>query len=172
MNRQQRRAKKKNSMVLNKSAAWLAMNTLPIKKSFADQDAQAHIELIAPAYAALDVLTGTATCEPWLDDEGFVRMIELNTFGFTLAARLHEYGTESTKATVAPLQPVFEHAADCLTYIGNRKLEIGRFRATGDELKAIRASFDLLDQLIAVSDQGHTLTALIDAKRLVEKALH
>lgn len=171
MNRQQRRAKNKPQTQLNKRAAWLATNTLLIKKSFADQDDQAHVTLIAPAFAALEGLIGTATSEPWLNDDGFVSMVELNAFGFFLAARLHEFGTESTKVIVAPLQAIFELSADSLTAIGERKVARGKFRANGDELKAIREAFDYLDQLISVSNQGHTLTALIEAKKMIEEKI-
>lgn len=168
---QQRRAKQKPNMVLNTPAAALAINTLLIKCSHDDQHDDARTALMTPAYAALDALTGTATTSPWLDYEGFIRLNEMNCFGFTLGARLFEYGTESTKEVIAPSQAAFEAAADALVNIGNRKKEKEVFRATGDELNAIRNAFEWLDQMLMVSNQGHTLTALIEAKRMVEKAL-
>lgn len=94
----------------------------------------------------------------------------MNFFGFTLGARLFEYGTESTKQAISPSQSVFEKAASALENIGIRKRDKGIFRATGDELNAIRESFDWLDNLIEVSNQGHTLSALIESKKMVEKA--
>lgn len=168
---QQRRAKQKPNMVLNTPAAALAINTLLIKCSTADQHDDARTALMMPAYAALDDLTGTATTAPWLDYEGFIRLNEMNAFGFTLGARLFKFGTESTKEVIAPSQAAFEAAAEALEHIGVRKADKGVFRANGDELNAIRNAFEWLDQMLMVSDQGHTLTALIEAKRMVEKAL-
>lgn len=168
---QKRRAKQKPNMVLNSTAAALAINTLIIKCSTDEQHEHARMALMTPAYAALEALTGTATSSPWLDYEGFIRLNEMNCFGFTLGARLFEYGTESTKGVIAPSQAAFEAAAEALEHIGVRKADKGLFHANGDELNAIRNAFDWLDQMLMVSNQGHTLSALIEAKRMVEKAL-
>jgi hypothetical protein len=162
----------KPQRTVNRAAGWNAINTLLIKHSTEQQDPEAANQLIAVSYASLTALVGTATSAPWLDMDGFIRLNEMNCFGFCLAKRLHQYGTQSTKASVLPSQVVFEHAAEALAAIGERFNEKQVYRATGDELKLLRESFAWLESLINVSTQGHTLTALIDAKRMIEGKLH
>ena len=171
-NRADRRNKKKPSQVLDKSAAWLAINTMIVKASDAPQDNEAHLQLVTPAYAALEALTGTTTSEPWLDASGFVYLNEMNAFSFMLAKRIHESApNEETKEAVRPVESIGNATADALMSIGERFQRTGKYRANGDELKAIRECFHWLDSLLAVSSQGLTMTALIDAKTLVDHQL-
>lgn len=171
MNRAQRRQKQSSRHVFNKYGATKAINTLLVKFSTAAQDDGAYQDLMARAYAALEALTGTATSEPWLTEDLFIDLNESNVFGFELAALLYKNGTANTKAIIAPLQKTFEGAADALAAIGERYQRVGKYRANGDELQTIRASFNTLDNLVQVSTQGITLSALIKAKTLVQKAI-
>jgi len=156
---------------VNQAAGWNAINTMMTKHSVAQQDPEAANQLLTTAYAALTALVGTATSAPWIDTDGFIRLNEMNLFGFCLAKRLHQYGTDSTKESVKPSQEVFEKAAEALADIGNRFNEKQVYRATGNELKLVRESFTWLESLINVATQGHTLSALIEAKRMIEESL-
>jgi len=72
---------------------------------------------------------------------------------------------------VRPVESIGNATADALMSIGERFQRTGKYRASGDELKAIRESFAWLDSLLAVASQGLTMTALIDAKTLVDHQL-
>ena len=171
-NRADRRNKKKPSQVLDKSAAWLAINTMIVKASDAPQDETAYADLMNRAYAALTALTGTDTAEPWLDSHGFLDLNENNAFAFCLAKRIYNSAAnEATRELVKPVETVGNATADALMSIGERFQRIGKYRATGDELKAIRECLSWLDSLLQVANQGLTLTALIDAKKLVDSRL-
>ena len=174
MNRAERRKKKPKQV--NRDAmtllGWQAIQTMIVKHSDAEQDTDAHSALITPAYAALDALTGTTTAKPWLDSSGFVYLNEMNAFAFMLAKRIYESArNDETKEAVRPVEAIGNATADALMAIGERFNKIGKYRATGDELKAIRECFAWLDSLLAVATQGITMSALIDAKRLVDKKL-
>jgi len=164
MNRQQRRAAPKQSRQLTRGDAWRAINTMITKHSVAPQDTVASTQLLVTAYEALTALVGTESSAPWLDTDGFIRLNEMNAFGFCLAKRLHDYGTERTKEAVKPSQVVFERAADALVSIGQQFNAKNVYRSTDDELTALRESLQWIDELIQLSTQGHTLSALIEAK--------
>lgn len=163
-----RQAKQPQRMMFNYRWAELAFSTMMVKHSVAAQDEEASAMLMTIALAALDALTGTETSAPWLDDEGFIGLIEFNYFAFALGARLFKYGTDSTKEAIAPSQVVFEKAAEAMQSIGERKGKLGKYGATGDELKALRDAFAWLESLLEVSTQGHTLSSLIEAKKAAQ----
>lgn len=163
-----RKAKQPQRMVFNKYGADLAISTVLVKHSIAEQDDEAAATLMGICHAAIAGLTGTETSAPWLDDEGFIGLIEFNYFAFALGARLFKFGTDSTREAIAPSQAVFESAAEAMQSIGERKRDKGVYRASGDELKALKEAFAWLESLLSVSSQGHTLTALIDAKKGVQ----
>jgi hypothetical protein len=151
---------------------WQAINTMIVKHSDAPQDPVAHADIMNRFYAALTALTGTETSEPWLNSHGFVDLNECNAFAFMLAKRIYATAAnEETKAAVKPVEAIGNATADALMAIGERFNKIGRYRATGDELKAIRESFAWMDSLMGVASQGLTLTALIDAKSLIDSRL-
>lgn len=166
-----RQAKQPQRTFFNQRGAELAFSTMMIKHSIAPQDNEASSHLMGVCHAAIAGLTGTETSAPWLDYDGFISLVEMNYFAFALGARLFKFGTDSTREAIAPSQAAFEAAAVALEHIGVRKSEKGVYRANGDELNAIRNAFEWLDQMLMVSNQGHTLTALIQAKTMVEKAL-
>jgi len=96
----------------------------------------------------------------------------MNAFAFMLAKRIYEAAVnDETKEAVRPVESIGNATADALMSIGERFQRTGKYRANGDELKAIRESFSWLDSLLAVSTQGLTMTALIDAKTLVDSRL-
>ena len=172
MNRHERRNKKPLKVYNSKSDAWRAIQTMIVKNSDAPQDNEAHADLMSRAYAALTALTGTDTAEPWLDVNGFLDLNENNAFAFCLAKRIYKAApNDETKEAVRPVESIGNATADALMSIGERFQRTGKYRANGDELKAIREMFAWLDSLLAVSTQGLTLSALVDAKRLVGSKL-
>jgi hypothetical protein len=173
VNRQERRNKKKPSQVLDKSAAWLAIEAMMFKGRTEQQDSEVQMMLIAPAYAALEALTGTTTSKPWLDKGGYVYLCEMSAFCFMLAKRIYESAAnDETKEAVRPAEAVGIDSANAIALVGERFQRTGKYRANGDELKAIRECFHWLDSLLAVSTQGVTLSALVDASRMVDSKLH
>lgn len=163
-----RQAKQPKRMMFNYRGADLAFSTMMVKHSVAPQDDEAAATLMGICHAAIAGLTGTETSAPWLDDDGFIGLIEFNYFAFALGARLFKFGTESTREAIAPSQQVFEAAAAAMQSIGERKRDKGVYRASGDELKALKEAFAWLESLLSVSSQGHTLSALIEAKKGVQ----
>lgn len=101
-----------------------------------------------------------------LDDDGFVMLMRGAAFCFTLAARLYDYGTGSTKALVMQTQPISELAADRLAVLGARFEAKGKFIADAETLSALRDCYGVLEQLMGVSSEGHGWAALNEAKRL------
>ena len=160
-----RNAKQPKRLMFNQKGASLAFSTMLVKHSMAEQDGEASGLLMGICHAAIAGLTGTETSAPWLDDDGFISLIEMNYFAFALGARLFKYGTDATKEAIIPSQAVFEKAAEAMQSIGERKGSKGVYRATGDELKALREAFEWLEALLECSTQGHTLSALIEAKK-------
>jgi len=171
LKQQARQQNKVQAQKLDKSAASLAVNTLLVKKSFEAQPEQAITLLMQPAWAAMQALSGSAKLAPWLDMDGFITLNEINILGFCLAKRLYEFGTDGTKAAVISSKEIFEAAADALACIGERYAAKNKFGATGDETKALRESMHWVNDLLAVSTQGHTMTALIEAKTMVSEQL-
>ena len=166
-----REAKKPLRMTFNLHGATLSFTTMMVKHSVAEHDSDASGVLMGVCYSAIAGLTGTETSPPWLDDEGFIRLIEMNYFAFSLGSRLYQFGTDATKDAIRPSQFIFETAAEAMQTIGERKNAKGVYRATGDELKALREAFTWLESLMDVSTQGHVLSALIEAKQGVKAFL-
>jgi hypothetical protein len=169
MNRQQRRSTRKAPLQLNRSAIGDFLATRLYCASNEPLNEDKHTQMLVPFLTALESLrTGHLTLYQ------YERLMEGNLFAFELAARLHQHGTESTKALLAPTKQQFEAAADRLTELGERFAANGhaRFVAKAAELQALRDSFDLLDQLLGVSNEGHALSALTIASLTVKKRKH
>jgi len=166
-----RQANKPQRMIFNKYGAEMAFSTMMVKHSIAEQDNEASGVLMGICHSAIAGLTGTETSAPWLDDDGFIGLIEMNYFAFALGARLFKFGTASTREAIAPSQAVFEKSAEAMQSIGERKNAKSVYRASGKELKSIREAFAWLESLLDVSTQGHTLSALIEAKTGVSKMM-
>ena len=172
MNRAERRKKKPEQQYNSKAMAWQAIQTMIVKHSDAPQDNEAYLQLVAPAYAALEALTGTETNEPWLDKSGFVYMCEMRAFVYFLAKRINESAkNQGTIDAIAPCFVADKKAEQALFDIGMRHFNTGRYRASDADIEALRLAFEWLDSLLVVSTQGITMSALIDAKRLVDKKL-
>jgi hypothetical protein len=172
MNRAERRKKKPTQLYNSKADAWRAMQTMIVKHSDAPQDNEAHLQLVVPAYAALEALTGTETTEPWLDKSGFVYLCEMRAFVYFLAKRINEAAkTQETIDAIAPCFVADKKAEQALYDVGVRHFNTGRYRASDADIEALRLAFEWLDSLLSVSTQGITMSALIDAKRLVDSKL-
>lgn len=166
MNRQQRRSAGKAVPVLrfNKEAAAVAQRAAIMGSRTDPMTAEISTRLLLPAYAALENLThGRA------DDDDFIRLVKFNLFGYELSARLWQYG--NAKEQFAKLGPDFQGAADALELVGKRKETTGRYGTTAAELTAIRESLALLAELLALSTEGHAITALTTADATIRAEL-
>lgn len=105
-----------------------------------------------------------------LDKTGFDLLAMGACFTFTLASRIHEYGTDDSKAVIEPVQPIAEAAADQVAVLGERYRLHKRFGASAECLAAFREAFDILEQMIRVAPRGHVYTALREAKGLTLNA--
>lgn len=117
--------------------------------------------IVLPAYQALERLT-KGTC----DQLGYLELVQMNYFGHRLAQRLAVFSNagETLRAT----EPEFTAAGEALVAIGERSNVTGRFTPTGDELRLIRASMQMLDELLGLSTTGHALSALKQAAKDIE----
>jgi len=166
MNRQQRRAAGKATPVLrfDKAAAAVAQRAAIMGARTDPMTPEISTRLLLPAYAALENLThGRA------DDDDFIRLVKFNLFGYELSARLWQYG--NAKEQFAKLEPDFQGAADALELVGKRKEATGRYGTAAAELAAIRASLVLLAELLALSTEGHAITALTKADETIRAKL-
>lgn len=168
MNRQQRRNAKKNGhKVIPRSVAHSIFRLTMAKADTTIATEHDADELTITPLVQIDRLASGK-----LDDSGFVDLNEANIAGFCLGKRIHEFSAnQETKDIITHAQPFFEAAADALASIGERKAKIGRYTAKGDELEAIRESLRIYREAILVSEKGHIMHALIQAKEMVESKL-
>lgn len=166
MNRAQRRAQahRKPQRVLNKPVVWMAMHTMLQKHTVEDQDAQANVILITPAYTALDRLMAGK-----LTGQEFVKMYEIITYAYTLAERLARFAANpDTTDLLADCEKPLWDAAQALSVLDDRFKAHGKWVAASAEIAALREGFRLADELTTVAPCGHTLTALCDATELIQ----
>lgn len=117
--------------------------------------------IVLPAYQALDRLTKGAG-----DAAGYLDLVEMNYFGHRLAQRLAEFSNAAEQ--LRQTEPEFTAAGEALAAIGERSNITGRFTPKGDELRLIRASMQMLDELLGLSTAGHALSALKQAAQDIE----
>lgn len=168
MNRKERRAAQRRSSKptgrrhgVFKPLAWQQISAHMTLSSNAPLHEQSRNSIILPAYQALDELSRGHG-----DVAGFLTLVEMNYFGHRLAQRLAEFSNASD--VLQRTEQEFTAAGDALAEIGERSNRIGRFTPTGGELQAIRTSMQMLDELLGLSNTGHTLVALKQASADIE----
>jgi hypothetical protein len=166
MNREQRRAKAKKLNVINKVAAWNAIETR-IQMNRADDTT--HIDQAELLNGPLLHLTMMQTGK--LTDAGFVDINEAVCAAFCLAGELYRNGDTEAKQQLNQTTIIYTTAADSLAEIGTRCVKVGRYGASGGELQAIRACLDMYVQLIAVAPRGLVMRALKQAEKMVTDQL-
>lgn len=167
MNRAQRRSANRDDPKRPSAAAgWFVMQARLYRSSTKPMQPDDINELVLPVYTAIMKLSSGM-----LDADEYIRLNEMNAFGFCLAAYIHKHGDDATKAVIAPSQAVFETAGEQIASIGERRNRTGKFGATGDELLAIRNMTQWLDQLCQVSTRGAVLTSLMQAEQMVKEAI-
>ncbi len=122
--------------------------------------------LVLPVYAAITKFTNGVA-----ETDDFVRLVEMNTFGFQLGKLIHDAGDETTRHVVLPSRDVFEATSDALTALGDRNGKTGRLVFTGNELQQVRSMAHWVEQLCQVASRGMILQALIAAEKLVKSEL-
>lgn len=123
-------------------------------------------EIIMPYLASIESLrTGR------LNAVQFLELSEANCAGFCLSGLLYRFGTPQTKQLLEPTEPIFLAASQSLLAIGERFNKKGKYGATGEELGTLRDSARMFEELMGVSNQGHLLTALQQAARMVDERL-
>jgi hypothetical protein len=161
-----RASKSAGRMVFNKDAGVMMFHTAMAKTMVGETTEADQRELITGPLAHLEELrTGG------LSEVGFIELNESNVAGFCLAAELHKTGNTETRALLAPTEATFQAAANALADIGERKNRMGKFVVRAEELQALRESFDMYGQLIAVAPRGYVCRALQEAARLVQAKL-
>lgn len=104
--------------------------------------------------------------------DDYITINEYNVMLWTLGRQVAiNRASEETGEVALLAKDASEKVAECLLAIGNRSIERGRFVATGDELNAIRESFDLADQFIKSIPKGLVLQAMMEAEGMVTKQL-
>lgn len=120
-------------------------------------------DVLLPGYVALDELRAGR-----LDASQFVTLNEVNCMTWQMGRQVAIHRANADTGYVAlQAKDTTEAAAEALSSIGIRWRDRGRFVATGDELEAIRVSFDMCSQLIALLPSGMVLQALMDAESMV-----
>lgn len=137
-----------------------------VMKGFAYQShsEESYSKLMLQAYALLVSLERGA-----LDIEGFWHLNEINSLGYSFMSILHAEGSEAVKADMKRREPIPLAASDALEAIGLRYNRTGKFGASGNELKALRATVTNLDELSKASPTAVFVRAVeLSARRLDE----
>lgn len=107
-----------------------------------------------------------------IDEQDFVELNEANCAAFCLAGILYNSTKdEEARRQLGGLQPIFHEAALALHSLGDRYNVTKVYRAKGDELAALEASFGALDQIIPLATKGLVLQALVQAEDMVTQKL-
>lgn len=174
MNRAQRRAaaRGRSTAVDRKSALDTFMPAKQFSLALAKHDLTMASEEDADELTLSPLINIERLSTGTLNDEGFIDLNEANVYAFCIGAKIHQHAAnDATREIIAQAQPIFEEAAEALGEIGHRKMKIGRYVATGDQLNAIRESIRLYREVILVSEKGLIVQALIRAKELVDQKL-
>lgn len=120
--------------------------------------------ILAPMYAAVMKLKGG-----FMDQESYVQLCELNTFGYNLACLLLKGCDHELSDIIATATYTYGQAADAIANIASRKLRIGRYAAGGDEIKVIQEGIGWSEQLLGLANRGMVMRALISASHSIRR---
>lgn len=124
-------------------------------------------DICLPAFLALDeLLMGKLTSEL------FVTLNEFNCMTWAMGRQVAiNRASEETGEIALMAKEKAEKAAEALATIGERWAGIHRFVTSGDEIIAIRQSFNFGRQLLGVVPTGMVMRAMIDAEKMVRDSL-
>jgi len=145
------------------AAGFHVINTAIETCCQADVKEEHQRDILLPAYLELESLrTGQ------MNSDGFFTLNEFNCMTWEMGRQVAKYRANEETGGVALLaKQRTEAAAEKLQALGDRYNWSGKFVAKADELEAIRESFDLCKELIAVLPSGMVLTAMKDAEKLL-----
>ncbi len=166
MNRAQRRAEqhRRPQRYFDKALGALVYRETMISAKTSPLPTHLRDVLVGKPDASLTALTAGVCTE-----DNFVLLVQFNAFADGLARRLHDHSNE--KQQFAACLPVFHATADALAAIGERHTRTGQYGASGAELSAVRASVNLLRELLDLSTEGLALQALSESHRNVARYL-
>lgn len=123
-------------------------------------------DIMLPAFAALeDLRVGKLTTAT------FVVLNEFNCMTWQMGRQVAIYRANDSTGDVAMIAKEHtEKAAEAFSAIGIRWQERGTFVPKAEELQAIRASFDLCTQLVALLPGGMILEAQLEGEKMVRGA--
>lgn len=162
--RKTKRAKKvgRRRPGFNKDVAWMAINaslhdcvTTPISE-------RGHRKLVLEGYTALVSLERGALTPP-----GYLVLNRMNAFAHCLFTSIEERGTEAVREKMRKYRLLPAIAADALVDINGRFEQHGRYGATGEQLRVLRAMMSTLDQLVETAPIGVVVNARAAAERMV-----
>ena len=169
MNRAMRRAaaNKNQGKVLDKRSAWIEIEKTLYGASRGDLEQEDINLLLTKTYATIERLAKAD-----IDDDDFIALNEANVAAFCLGSALYHALTDAgAKAQIAKSQDVFEGAANALASMGERKVRMCKYRATGDELNAIRESLAWYSEMLPIANRGIVLKSLIRADQMITSKL-
>lgn len=150
------------------TAGWARIARAMQTRSVRRPDIDDQLAAIAPAYAAL---------EKWmageLDNNEYIALNEYNCFGFSLGALVWKRAANpETAELVRQSEPVYVRCSTLLGQMGDRFVERGRYTGTAEEFDAYRQALHWTTELMKVCEVGDIVTALLNAKDMVEKELN
>lgn len=150
----------------DRRAGWQTIKTALISGSWESQSEKSHRKLILPGYLALDALEKAK-----LNDRGFVNLHVMNTTTFCLIEQLDVNGSDAIKELCRGHLQVVLDSSDALAGIGNRYKQIGRYGATGEQLKTVRSMLQILDSLGQEVPMGLLIKSMKNAERMIQDYL-
>lgn len=117
----------------------------------ADSERQA---LMLPAYAKLDLLASGG-----LDMGGYYDISRCIVFGIYLCAELASTTSGAAKVELKAQMGQFEQARQVMRNIADRFNRTGLFGASGDDLRHLRESLQLIDELTGIAEKRHAMRA-------------
>lgn len=156
--------KQRKRKPFDKRAAWNKMRLVLASNCTEETDASQHSSIMIPVFLAIDALEhGT------LDDEKFVHLVEMNAAAVCLCAIIAENGTKQVQDAMKAHEATIVAAGDALAAVGERRAKLGRFGATGNQLRAIRDAANIMSDISKDVPRGMVLRALKQAQDMTEE---
>lgn len=158
--------------VVNKALGWMkimgTINSLggEMPEDPAETERRKR-ELMLDVYLSLDLLARGGMEQPH-----YIKLIELNYAAFSLSAWLYKHGAVALKLKMRnEFKLALEDCAEAIASMGDRYKQTGKFGASGNELKAIRAGADSMNTLFEISPSGAVVHALLEAEEMTTQFL-
>lgn len=159
--------KKRNKPYRPRQAKTSSMAVTLVGNMTEQLNAMSHRDILLRIYQAMDDLVSGR-----LDIEGFYLLNGMNMSAHILADMIGAQGTPRVKEAMAENTVLTLAAADALIGIGVRQGKTGKFGASGEEVKKLRAAFGMYDSLAEAAPTGLVLRSLQATDKEMEAATH